>query len=69
MRAAADAERIRRLAAVLGRIAPSGTKLYLTGGATAVLEGWRRSTIDVHVRILCRRSSAASTSTSPTLRR
>jgi hypothetical protein len=51
MRAAADAERIRRLAAVLGRIAPSGTKLYLTGGATAVLEGWRRSTIDVDVRI------------------
>jgi hypothetical protein len=51
MRAIADAERIRRLATELGRVAPEGTRLYLTGGATAVLEGWRVSTIDVDVRI------------------
>lgn len=51
MREAADAERIRRFAAELGRAAPSGTKLYLTGGATAVLEGWRESTVDIDVRI------------------
>jgi hypothetical protein len=25
-------------------------RIYLTGGATAVLEGWRTSTIDVDVR-------------------
>jgi hypothetical protein len=24
--------------------------MYLTGGATAVLEGWRQSTVDVDVR-------------------
>jgi hypothetical protein len=50
MRQQADAERIRRLAAELGRVVASGTKMYLTGGATAVLEGWRQSTVDVDVR-------------------
>ncbi len=29
----------------------SEATLYLTGGATAVLEGWRTSTVDVDVRI------------------
>lgn len=27
-----------------------GTRMYLTGGATAVLEGWRPSTVDIDVR-------------------
>lgn len=51
MRELADAKRIRRLADELGRIAPDGTKIYLVGGATAVLEGWRASTVDVDLRI------------------
>jgi len=51
VRELADAERIRRLADELGRIAPAGTRVYLVGGATAVLEGWRRSTVDVDLRI------------------
>lgn len=50
MREAADAERIRRLARELGRAVSPGTRMYLTGGATAVLEGWRPSTVDVDVR-------------------
>lgn len=50
MREAADAERIRRLAKELGRSVPHGTRMYLTGGATAVLEGWRESTVDIDVR-------------------
>jgi hypothetical protein len=50
MRPPVDAERIRELAHRLGRVAPGRTRLYLTGGATAVLEGWRESTIDVDVR-------------------
>lgn len=50
MREPADAERIRRLARELGRVVPAGTRMYLTGGATAVLEGWRPSTVDVDVR-------------------
>ncbi len=51
MRELADADRIRRLVDELGRIAPAGTRIYLVGGATAVLEGWRRSTVDVDLRI------------------
>lgn len=50
MREPADAERVRRLAAELGRVVPRGTRMYLTGGATAVLEGWRESTADIDVR-------------------
>jgi hypothetical protein len=50
LRDAADADRIRRLAQELGRSVPAGTRMYLTGGATAVLEGWRESTVDVDVR-------------------
>lgn len=50
MRGAADAERIKRLAVELGRAVAPGTRMYLTGGATAVLEGWRESTVDVDVR-------------------
>lgn len=50
MRERADADRVRRLAAALGRTVPPGTRMYLTGGATAVLEGWRESTVDVDVR-------------------
>lgn len=50
MRAAADADRIRRLAKELGRSVAPGTRMYLTGGATAVLRGWRESTVDIDVR-------------------
>ena len=50
MRDAADGERIRSLARELGRAVVPGTKMYLTGGATAVLEGWRESTADIDVR-------------------
>jgi hypothetical protein len=50
VREPADAERVERLARELGRTVPPGTRMYLTGGATAVLEGWRPSTVDVDVR-------------------
>jgi hypothetical protein len=50
VRDAADAERIKRLAQELGRVVAPGTRMLLTGGATAVLEGWRDSTVDVDVR-------------------
>jgi len=51
MRDPADAEAVRRFAAALGRVAPDGTRLYLTGGATAVFEGWRATTMDVDLLI------------------
>lgn len=50
LRELADAERISRVVRELGRVVPAGTRMYLTGGATAVLEGWRPSTVDVDVR-------------------
>jgi hypothetical protein len=45
-----DDSRIRALARQLGRVAQRPVRLYLTGGATAVVEGWRASTIDVDLR-------------------
>jgi hypothetical protein len=50
VRERADAERIRRLARELGKVVDPGTRMFLTGGATAVLEGWRSSTVDIDVR-------------------
>jgi hypothetical protein len=51
MRLPVDEARIRALASELGRIAHGPTQIYLTGGSTAVLEGWRESTIDVDMRL------------------
>jgi hypothetical protein len=50
VRPLAGAERIRVLLAALGRETGEPTAAYLTGGATAVLLGWRDSTVDVDVR-------------------
>lgn len=50
MRAPVDAERVRLLARDLSRATREPTVLYLTGGATAVIEGWRDSTVDIDVR-------------------
>jgi hypothetical protein len=50
MRGLADEERIRRLMRELGRTARRPAHVYLTGGATAVLSGWRRATIDVDLK-------------------
>ncbi len=49
MRELADEARIRRFLAALGAAADRDGRAYLTGGATAVLVGWRDSTIDVDV--------------------
>ena len=50
MRARADATRIRAFLHELGRHSRRPGRAYLTGGATAVLEGWRNTTIDVDLR-------------------
>lgn len=52
MRELADASRIERFMRRLGRVASSDGRVYLTGGATAVLYGWRKSTIDVDVKLI-----------------
>jgi hypothetical protein len=36
----------------LGRAAKVEGRVYLTGGATAVLNGWRASTIDVDIKLI-----------------
>jgi hypothetical protein len=52
MRERADATRIERFMRELGRAAQAEGRVYLTGGATAVLHGWRAATIDVDVKLL-----------------
>jgi len=47
MRGLVDEERLRRFMRALGAEADAPVRVYFTGGATAVLHGWRRSTIDV----------------------
>jgi hypothetical protein len=47
MRGLVDVERLRRFLRGLGEAAERPARVYLTGGATAVLGGWRGSTIDV----------------------
>lgn len=51
MRQPADDERIRAFARELALEARRDTKLYLTGGASAVLFGWRPATVDIDVRL------------------
>jgi hypothetical protein len=50
MRPPVDERRIQALARELARVARVPVCVYLTGGSTAVLEGWRESTIDVDLR-------------------
>ena len=52
MRALADADRIRRFMRAVGESTKTDARVYFTGGATAVLEGWRPSTIDVDIRVV-----------------
>lgn len=51
MRRPVDEERIRRFMSELGEEADREGNLYFTGGATAVLLGWRASTIDVDIKM------------------
>lgn len=52
MRRLADAERIRAFLATLGTRVTRPTRLYLVGGATAVLQGWRETTIDIDLELV-----------------
>jgi hypothetical protein len=51
MRSLADAERVRAFMRAAGAAAAHEGICYLTGGATAVLVGWRATTIDVDVAL------------------
>lgn len=52
MRELADSTRIERLMRRLGAAAHIEGRAYFTGGATAVLHGWRDTTIDVDIKLV-----------------
>jgi hypothetical protein len=51
VRSESNAPRIRGLMTALGRAARGPGRVYFTGGATAVLLGWRETTIDVDLKL------------------
>lgn len=51
MREPVDAARVRRVLNALGRAAERELRVYLVGGTTAVLYGWRASTVDVDLAL------------------
>ena len=52
MRELADASRVGAFLEQLGRRARRPVRLYLAGGATAVLRGWRDTTIDIDIKLV-----------------
>lgn len=52
MRELADSARIDRFMRELGRAVNVDGQVYLAGGATAVLYGWRDTTIDVDIKLI-----------------
>jgi ribosomal 50S subunit-associated protein YjgA (DUF615 family) len=61
MREVADRDRIHRFMRALGRQTFEDTRIYFTGGATAVMYGWRDSTIDVDIKIVPDRDALLQT--------
>ena len=51
MRAPADADRVRRFMQALGGRSRGPGTVFFTGGASAVLIGWRQSTVDIDVKL------------------
>ena len=51
MRTPVDRERVEKLMDLLGRAASAPVRVYLVGGSSAVLMGWREGTIDVDLAI------------------
>ena len=52
MRRPVDADRLERFLTELGRAGRSEVRVYLTGGACAVLQGWRPSTLDIDLKLV-----------------
>jgi hypothetical protein len=52
MRRLTDAARLQEFLRALSRAAEEPCRAYLTGGATAVLMGWRPTTIDVDLKLV-----------------
>jgi hypothetical protein len=52
MREPVSAERIREFARALASHTKADVRIYITGGATAVLRGWRPTTVDIDMKIV-----------------
>lgn len=50
MRPPVQLEKLESLMVAMGRRVKSGGRIYLTGGATALLHGWRPMTVDVDLK-------------------
>ena len=51
MRSTVDPQKIEQLMKILGRESRGSGRIYFTGGASALLIGWRNSTIDIDIRL------------------
>ena len=51
MRREVDRARLEAFLRALGQASREGATVYLTGGATALLHGWRTSTVDVDLKL------------------
>jgi hypothetical protein len=51
MRSNIDPQKIEQLMKALGREASGSGRIYFTGGASALLIGWRSSTVDIDIRL------------------
>ena len=51
MRSKVDPQKIEQLMNILGREAQGSGCIYFTGGASALLIGWRGSTVDIDIRL------------------
>jgi hypothetical protein len=52
MREVTDRERLERFMKSLARYSGRDASIYLVGGATAVLYGWRETTLDVDIKLV-----------------
>ena len=50
-RGISNAEKVRELMRLLGREARGSGRIYLVGGASAVIVGWRDTTVDVDLKL------------------
>ena len=52
MREKVNAEAIERFMKALGRTGKTNARIYFVGGVSAVLLGWRESTIDIDLKLI-----------------
>ncbi len=51
MRSPMDPDKVRALMRAIGQRAKGPGRVYLVGGTSAVLEGWRQATVDANLKL------------------